>query len=200
MEESRKTGQKNMRFLFLGKYHSAVREPRKDAASSHVTCLEECRLTWHRWLEKCLWSSLVVKEYGEISGLEKNINCVLWSWLVSFFFFPQWADCKSCLYTVYFFVESTWMEVRIDTRNVRLQSLCKLNLVFSAAHLSDTPFLQVKTSWSELCPAQHCQFWTILTRRLLLVLRPRLCSARNRKRWKAETLFGVGSVSRCAGN
>lgn len=83
MEQSKKIGQKNMRFLFLGRYYSAVIEPKKDRASSHVT-FGECSLTWHHWLEKYLLSLLVVKEYREISGLEKNINCALRSSLISF--------------------------------------------------------------------------------------------------------------------
>lgn len=36
------------------------------------------------------------------------------------------------------------MEVRVDMRNMRLQPLPELNLVFSVAHLSEAPFLQVK--------------------------------------------------------
>lgn len=63
MEESKKIGQRNMRFLSLGKYCSALTEPKKDGASSHVMYLEDCSLTWHQRLEKCPLSLLIVEEY-----------------------------------------------------------------------------------------------------------------------------------------
>lgn len=185
-----------MRFLFPGKCYSAVTETKKDAAS-YVTCWEECRLTWHQRLEKCLLSLLVVKEYGEISGLEKNINCAFVILARILFLRNGWLQ-KLTLKC--FFFKSAWMEVKVDMINVWVQPLWKLNLVYTIVHLPDTPSLQVKISWSELCPAQYRQFWKILTRWLLFVVRPWLCFARNRKWWKAEALFGVRFVSRCAGN
>lgn len=63
MEESKKTGQRNMKFHSLGKYCSVLTEHKKDGASSHITYLEDCSLAWHQGLEKCLLSLLVVEEY-----------------------------------------------------------------------------------------------------------------------------------------